>query len=116
MTDVNKAVATQLANIEARSGKTIAQLKAIVKNSGFSKHMELVKMLKTAHGMGHGDANLVVHLALNPEKVTGAEDLSMAQVLDGLYTGPKASLRPIHDKLLAVMQQFGNFEDAPKKT
>ena len=116
MTDLNKAAATQLANIENRSGKTIAQLKAIVNNSALSKHMELVKMLKTTLGMGHGDANLVVHLALNPEQHTAAEDQSMVQVLDGLYTGPKASLRPIHDKLLPAMRKFGDFEEAPKKT
>jgi predicted transport protein len=37
-------------------------------------------------------------------------------VLDGLYTGPKTALRPIHDKLMAAIRKFGDFEEAPKKT
>ena len=116
MTNPDKALATQMANIEKRSGKTLAELKTIVKKSGLSKHGELVKMLKTTLGMGHGDANMVVHLALKSDGQSAAEGLTSAQVLDGLYTGPKAALRPIHDKLLTAMGKFGDFEEAPKKT
>jgi hypothetical protein len=36
-------------------------------------------------------------------------------VLDEIYAGPKAPLRPIHDQLLATISQFGPFEIAPKK-
>ena len=108
MTSLDKARATQIANIEKRSGKTLAQLKAIVKKSGLAKHGELVKMLKSDLGMGHGDANAVVHLALKSDGQSAAEGLSTQQVLDEIYAGPKEALRPIHDKL-------GDFEEAPKK-
>ena len=37
-------------------------------------------------------------------------------MLDGLYTGPKAALRPIHDRLLLEIRKSGDFEEAPKKT
>lgn len=113
--DIDKAVATQLANIEKRTGKTLAELAAIVKGSGLTKHGELVSMLKTTLGMGHGDANTVVHTVLKSDGGSGAKGLSSDQVLDGLYTGPKADLRPIHDKLLAAIRKFGDFEEAPKK-
>ncbi len=116
MTDLNKAVETQMANMEKRTGKTFAELTAIVKGSGLSKHGELVKMLKTDLGMGHGDANMVVHLALKSDGQSAVEGQSTQQVLDGLYTGPKEALRPIHDKLLAAIKKFGDFEEAPKKT
>jgi len=116
MTDLNKAIATQLANIEKRTGKTLAELTAIVKGSGLAKHGELVKMLKTDLGMGHGDANTLVHVVLKSDGQSAAEGQSMGQVLDGLYTGPRQALRPIHDKLLLAMQKFGEFEEAPKKT
>jgi predicted transport protein len=116
MTDLSKAVATQLANIEKRTGKTLAELTAIVKGSGLAKHGELVKMLKTDLGMGHGDANTVVHLALKSDGQSVAAGQPMNQVLDGLYTGPRQALRPIHDELLLAMQKFGDFEEAPKKT
>jgi len=116
MTDLDKAVETQMANIEKRTGKTIAELKTIVGTSGFSKHGELVKMLKTDLGMGHGDANLVVHLALKAGGPKASAVPSAAQVLDALYSGPKAHLRPVHDKLLMAMKKFGDFEETPKKT
>ena len=59
--DIDKAIATQLANIEKRTGKTLAQLTKIVKGSGLTRHGELVAMLKSDLGMGHGDANTLVH-------------------------------------------------------
>lgn len=114
MTDLDKAVATQLANIEKRTGKTLAELTALVHASGLQKHGELVTMLKTTLGMGHGDANTVVHLA----KSAAAPSVSPAsddEVLAGLYVGAKAALRPIHDRLLDVLRSFGDFETAPKK-
>lgn len=112
--DLDKAVATQLANIEKRTGKSTAELTAIVRESGRTKHGELVAMLKSTLGMGHGDANTVVHTARSADSVEAPA--SAKEVLDGLYTGPKAALRPIHDKLLSEMNEFGDFEEAPKKT
>jgi predicted transport protein len=116
MADLDKATATQLANIEKRTGKSLAELAAIVTGSGLSKHGELVAMLKTTLAMGHGDANTLVHVVLKSDGQSAAEGLSADQVLDGFYTGPKAMLRPIHDKLLAAIREFGDFEAAPKKT
>lgn len=113
MADLDKAVATQLANIEKRTGKSLAQLGAIVTKSGLAKHGELVAMLKAELGMGHGDANTLVHFVKQqaaPSAPTGADPL------DSLYVGPKAALRPIHDALLAELDKLGAFEAAPKKT
>jgi hypothetical protein len=118
MADPDKALATQLANIEKRTGKSLAELEAIVKNSGLARHGELVAMLKSTLGMGHGDANTLVHTALKSDgrSAAASQGLSADRVLDGLYTGPKAALRPIHDRLMAELRKFGEFEEAPKKT
>ena len=116
MADLDKALATQLANIEKRTGKSLAELTALVKGSGLTRHGELVTMLKTSLGMGHGDANTLVHTVLKSDGQSAAHGLSAGAVLDALYTGPKADLRPIHDKLLGALQKFGGFEEAPKKT
>ena len=116
MADMEKALATQLANIEKRTGKTLAELGTIVKKSGLQKHGELVAMLKSTLGMGHGDANTLVHTVLKSAGPGTTEGLSAGAVLDGLYAGPKAALRPIHDKLLAELKSLGGFEEAPKKT
>jgi len=116
MADTDKALATQVANIEKRTGRTMAQLTKLVLESKLTKHGELVTMLKTTLGMGHGDANTVVHLARQTAgPAAAARQGSGGEVLDGLYAGPKAALRPIHDKLMVAMRKLGPFEEAPKK-
>jgi hypothetical protein len=112
---MDKATATQLANIEARTGKTLAQLKAIVTASGLTKHGEIRDMLKRDLGMGHGDANTLVHIALGSDGASAAAGKSEEEVLDGIYAGPKAALRPIHDAFMAAIAPLGEFEVAPKK-
>ena len=118
MADLGKAIATQLANIEKRTGKSLAELSGIIKKSGLKKHGELVAMLKTTLGMGHGDANTLVHTVLKSDGQSAAAEkgISGEAVLDGLYVGPKAALRPIHDKLISEIRKLGDFEEAPKKT
>ncbi len=115
--DMDKATATQLANIEKRTGKTLAQLTKIINGSGLEKHGELVAMLKKDLGMGHGDANTLVHVARQSDgaSAAAAAGKDSAGVLDDIYTGPKAALRPIHDALMAAIEKFGPFEIAPKK-
>lgn len=109
--DVAKALETQLANIEKRTGKSLVQLAAIVKKSGLVKHGEVVAMLKQELGMGHGDANTLVHHV----KSAGAAPASAGDALDAIYAGPKAALRPVHDALIKEIGKFGAFEEAPKK-
>lgn len=118
MTDVDKAVATQLANIEKRTGKSLEQLAGMIQASGLEKHGELVAMLKNSLGMGHGDANTLVHHVRKSdgERAAAAQGLSADDIVDTLYTGPKAALRPIHDRLMEEIRAFGPFEEAPKKT
>ena len=43
---MDKAIQTQLANIEKRTGKSIAELTAVIKSSGLTKHGEIRDMLK----------------------------------------------------------------------
>ena len=114
---MDKALATQLANIEKRTGKTLAELAAIVKGSGLTKHGEIRDMLKKDLAMGHGDANTLVHYALKSDGESAAEvaGKSSTDVLDEIYTGPKAPLRSIHEKLMTAIDAFGPFEVAPKK-
>ncbi len=115
MSDIDKALATQLANIEKRSGKTLAELKALLTASGLAKHGELRDLLKREMGMGHGDANTMVHHALGSHGAAEAAGKSGDEVLDAIYTGPKAAMRPIHQQLMAAIGAFGEFEIAPKK-
>ena len=111
------AVVTQLANLEKRSGKTLAELAALVRGSGLAKHGEQVTMLKRDLGMGHGDANLLAHYVRNLDaEAAGTAPPSGEDAVAALYTGKKAHLRPIHDALMEQVGRFGVFETAPKKT
>ena len=115
MSSLDKAVQTQIDNIQKKTGKSLDQLAAIVKKSGLTKHGEIRDMLKQKLGLGHGDANTLVHVVFKSDGTRAAEGRSMEAVLDEIYTGPKAGFRPIHEKLLKEINKFGEFEIAPKK-
>ncbi len=118
MTSVDKALETQLKNIQTRTGKTLDDLYALVRESGLAKHGEIRDLLKRDLAMGHGDANTVAHMFLRLAEGSGdaAGEPSLEAKLAEIYAGPKADLRPIHDKLMAAIEAFGPFEIAPKKT
>jgi hypothetical protein len=112
MTDVEKATATQLANIQKKTGKSLAELSAAIAKSGLGKHGEIRSWLMETYGLGHGDANTLVHVARSGgERGAGPG----GDALDDIYAGKKAHLRPVHEKLMQEIRKFGEFEVAPKK-
>ena len=113
--DVAKAKANQLANIEIRSGKSLADLAKLVRSSGLAKHGEIIAMLKEKLGLGHGDANAIAHNAKSVGTAPAPADAAPDAEIDALYSGPKAALRPIHDAIMVKLTGFGAFEVAPKK-
>ena len=114
---MDRALETQVANLQKRSGKTLDELVALVNGSGLTRHGEAVAMLKKTLGMGHGDANVVVHMAFQSSPaVAAAPAATGGDPADAFYTGAKAALRPIHDRLMTAIATFGEFEVAPKKT
>src|SRR5687767_858791 len=115
MSSLDKAMQTQLDNIQKKTGKSLDQLADIVKKSGLTKHGEIRDYLKRELGLGHGDANTLVHAVLQSAGQRAAQDKSTDQVLDEIYTGTKAHMRPIHEKLMEEIGKFGEFEIAPKK-
>lgn len=115
MSFLDKAVQTQIDNIQKKTGKSLPQLTAFVKKSGLSKHGEIRSMLKEKLGLGHGDANLVAHYSLKSDGTTAAEGKSTNAVLDEIYSGAKAGFRPIHEALMKHINKFGEFEILPKK-
>jgi hypothetical protein len=115
MSSLDKAVQTQLENIQKKTGKSLDQLAAIIKESGLTKHAEIRDMLKEKLGLGHGDANALVHAVLQSDGQRAAEGKSADAVLDEIYTGAKAGMRPIHEKLMKEIVKFGEFEIVPKK-
>ena len=113
MADPQAATATQLRNIEAKTGKSLAELRAVIAQSGLAKHGELRAMLSERFGLGYGDANALAHAA----KADPAAGVALAaDPLDAIYSGAKAPLRAVHVLLMKKIEGWGAFEAAPKKS
>lgn len=117
MSSVDQAVQTQLNNIQNRTGKTLEELAALINDSGLQKHGEIRDMLIRELGLGHGDATSLTHYVLKSDgqRMAEAKGLTGDKIIDEIYSGPKAALRPIHDRLMEAIRPFGEFEIAPKK-
>jgi hypothetical protein len=113
MSSPEQALATQLRNIEAKTGQDLDTLRQAVAGSGRTKHGEVRTWLMETYGLGYGDANTLAHAAGG--KGTAPATEAGADPLDGIYTGKRAHLRSIHDAVMAAIQPWGDFEVAPKK-
>lgn len=101
---------TMIANMKDKTGKTLAQWITIAKKMSAFKHGEIVKALKSDHGMTHGFANLVAHKTLKSDAGSATTDL-----VDAQYAGAKENLKPIYDELIKAAKSCGDVEIAPKK-
>jgi len=105
-------VASMIQNLPEKTGKSLDEWLKISIASGLNKHGQIIKMLKTDHGMTHGFANLIAMKTLQPDSEPSQDDL-----VDAQYSGPKADLRPIYAALVAEVTGFGgDVEISPKKT
>ena len=102
---------TMIANLEKNTGRSLNDWIKIVNDAGFGKHGEMVRFLKTEHGMTHGFANLVAHKARGSDAGSSTE----TDLIDGQYKG-KEHFRPLYENLVKEIKGFGeDVEIAPKK-
>lgn len=112
MSDPDQARANQLRNIEAKTGSSIGEMRAAASAAGHIKHGAVRAWAMDHYGLGYGDANALAAAALAAEASgPGADD-----PLAAIYSGKKAHLRSIHDRLIAELRTMGEFEVAPKKS
>lgn len=105
--------AGMIASLKEKTGRSIEEWLKITRASELQKHGELVKFLKTDHGVTHGYANLIAHETLQ----SAAAHADGGDLVAEQYGGAKAGLRPIYDAILAAVGAFGGDLDvAPKKT
>ncbi len=108
--------ASMLANLPEKTGRSMDQWTKLVAKCGAEKHGEIVKWLKSEHGVTHGYANLIVQRIRNPQAFEASDADSDRALVEAQYAG-KESLRPIHDKLREEIAAFGqDVEFAPRKT
>lgn len=62
-----KGPASYFPSIEKKYGQPVEHWFQVLRDAGDLKHMELVNLLKSEHGLGHGHANaLVAYYVANP--------------------------------------------------
>ena len=92
-----------------KTGKSLAEWKALLAKKTFTKHSEAVNFLKKEHDVTHGFANTIVTLSKE-------EDNTPAQLVEEQYKG-KENLLPVYKALLAMITDFGDdITVTPKKT
>lgn len=102
-------LATMIANIPEKTGKSLPDWLTLVAKSSHEKHGQIVKFLKSEHDVTHGFANLIASKALDTGETI---DLVAEQ-----YSGAKAGLRLLHDEIVNYAQSLGqDVEIAPKKS
>ena len=106
------AVARLVENLKETTGKTLEEWAAVLKATGLDKHAALVAHLKESHGLTHGRANMIVLKA----RGTDAGSMDGEALVEAMFAGEKARLRPAYDALLAACRSFGpDIEPQPKK-
>ena len=117
MSTLDHARETQLKNIEAKTHKSLAEIREIIAQSGLEKHGQIREMLMERLGLSYGDANSLTHYALQSDGQSAAQaaGASTDEVLAEIYAGAKAALLPIHQRVMAEIDPLGSFEIVPKK-
>ena len=113
MSSVDEATQTQIRNIEAQTGKSLAELMQSGLATGLTKHKELQAFFTNEYGLTFGNANALAIFTRDRMKGAAGEEENF---VDAQYTG-KEALRPIYDALIAAIAGFGDdVEIAPKRT
>ena len=106
---MDKALQTMIDNLPEKTGSSLEQWHALLKQHSFNKHSEAVNFLKAEHGIGHGYANTIVTLAK-------ADNTSEQELVELQYKG-KEQLIPLYHRLLEIIKPLGpDITITPKKT
>lgn len=113
MTDPERALQSMYANLEANTGRSMADWAALARATGIDRHAELVAHMKGEYGLSYGYAN---QIALVTRRAAAGPPAS-GDPIDAVFGGAKAALRPIHDRIVEIARSFGeDVEVAPKQT
>ena len=104
MPDPAAATETQLRNIEAATGMSVAAFASAVADRGIDGHAKIVAFLKSEYGLSHGNANAV---ALRVRELAAGGPVSADALLDAQYAGGKAALRPVYERLVTAAARLG---------
>jgi hypothetical protein len=99
-----KMEAAYAQNLLDRTGKTLDQWVEFVRDAGPDGEKERRDWLKTEHGLTTNYAWWIAERSVNK----GWFDPSPEEMVDAMFAGSKAGLRPLYDELLKLGLSIGN--------
>ena len=109
MATPEEMAATMRDNVLEKTGRAVDDWFGVLDAAGLEKHGEMMKLLKSGHGVTHGFANLIVH----DFRSRGSQP---ADPVAEQYAGKKEHLRPLYDEIMSRVAELGSDVDiAPKK-
>ena len=96
-------------NLPAKTGRTFEEWVELTRKEGLPSRKERVAWLKSAHGLGTVTANFIAADAEGRSIVDTYAD--EAALLDAMYAGEKAALRPLHEDLAKAAHKLGGDVD-----
>ena len=92
-------------NLPKRTGKTLEQWAKLVKSKAPRSTKERVDWLRSEHGLGGPTASVIVAAAEGRDLAATYEDSDA--LVDTMYSGGKAALKPIHEAALKAARALG---------
>jgi hypothetical protein len=96
--------ASSLANLKERTKRTLDEWIRIVKKSGAATEKERIAWLKQEHGI---TTNYALWIAKRVDGAGSAADYDPDAMVEAMFAGKKAGLRPIYDRMLALAFELG---------
>ena len=78
-----------LDTIQAKTGKTPDDFRALAAEKGLAQYGEIMTWLKADYGLGHGHANVIAQILTKPD----AGQVTAEERIDKLFTGKRAQWR-----------------------
>lgn len=103
-----------ISNLPEKTGRSLDEWIKILNSQGPEKRKDRIAWLKGEHGIGHGTAQTIVYEAEKPE---GYRPPSVEELIEDQYSGGKAALWPIYERLAEKVSGLGKeVELDPRKT
>jgi len=106
-TSPDHMMAAVTASMAERTGRTLEEWVAVVQKSGIDPvdQNAVRRWLKAEHGVRQNSQWAIAEAAA---RAAGWVPPSVEEYVDLQYKGPKAHLRPVFDRLRAIMESFGD--------
>jgi hypothetical protein len=95
---------SSVANLKERTGRTIEEWVRMVKKSGPPTEKERIAWLKSAHGI---TTNYAGWIAKRADGGGSAASYDPDSMVEEMFAGKKAGLRPIYDQMLELAFELG---------